>query len=77
MLILFSFKEVFTGHNGGASSASSSSSRKLRRSNALDIIHPETGIDISDEIYNNDSAKGDIDNREAPQMQVSTLEISL
>ncbi|XP_051166301.1 eukaryotic translation initiation factor 4 gamma 3-like isoform X2 [Leptopilina boulardi] len=61
--------EVFTGHNGGASGASSISSRKQRRAKAIEIIHPDTGKSISEEIYNNESEKGDIDNREAPQMQ--------
>lgn len=76
-MVCFFFKEVFTGHNGGASGASSISSRKQRRAKAIEIIHPDTGKSISEEIYNNESEKGDIDNREAPQMQVSIYEISL
>jgi len=76
-----SFKDVYSGHNGGVTNTNSTTrSRKPRGQNAiLDIVNPLTGKNISDEIYkdNETTQSGESSNRETPQPQVSCVKISL
>lgn len=72
------FKDMYSGHNGGATSASNSTtkSRKPRGQNAItDIVDPTTGKNISHEIYKDNETiqSGESSNRDTPQPQVSNI----
>lgn len=68
-------KDVYSGHNGGASTTNSTTkSRKPRGQNAItDIVDPSTGKNISHEIYKDNETiqSSESSNRETPQLQVS------
>lgn len=71
------FTEVYTGMNGGTMNASSSLVRPVQpviRANAImDIVNPETGDNVAEDIYGTAAAtvSGTSSNRETPQPQVS------
>ena len=74
------FKDVYSGHNGGATNTTNNTikSRKPRGQNAItDIVDPTTGKNISHEIYKDNETiqSGESSNRETPQPQVSNIGI--
>nr|XP_012148386.1 PREDICTED: eukaryotic translation initiation factor 4 gamma 3-like isoform X3 [Megachile rotundata] len=77
--ISLSQTDVYSGHNGGASSTNSTTkSRKPRGQNAItDIVDPSTGKNISHEIYKDNETiqSGESSNRETPQLQNNNAEV--
>ncbi|CAL7944670.1 unnamed protein product [Xylocopa violacea] len=80
MAISLSQTDVYSGHNGGATSATNSTtkSRKPRGQNAIyDIVDPTTGKNISHEIYKDNEIiqSGESSNRGTPQPQNNDAEV--
>ncbi|XP_024228238.1 eukaryotic translation initiation factor 4 gamma 3 isoform X2 [Bombus impatiens] len=80
MGISLSQTDMYSGHNGGATSASNSTtkSRKPRGQNAItDIVDPTTGKNISHEIYKDNETiqSGESSNRDTPQPQNNDVEV--
>ncbi|XP_076249202.1 eukaryotic translation initiation factor 4 gamma [Calliopsis andreniformis] len=80
MGISLSQTDVYSGHNGGATSTTNSTikSRKPRGQNAItDIVDPSTGKNISHEIYKDNETiqSGESSNRETPQPQNNDPEV--
>lgn len=60
---------MYTGQNGGASN-SLKAAKPTRRSNAIEIVDPRTGKDITEDVLNEKNAKsGESSSREAQQPQ--------
>ncbi|XP_054004810.1 eukaryotic translation initiation factor 4 gamma 3-like isoform X2 [Hylaeus anthracinus] len=80
MGISLSQTDVYSGHNGGATSTTNSTikSRKPRGQNAItDIVDPSTGKNISHEIYKDNETiqSGDSSNRDTPRPQNNNAEV--
>ncbi|XP_076664476.1 eukaryotic translation initiation factor 4 gamma isoform X6 [Andrena cerasifolii] len=80
MGISLSQTDVYSGHNGGATSTANNTikSRKPRGQNAItDIVDPTTGKNISHEIYKDNETiqSGESSNRETPQLQNNDAEV--